>query len=211
VKQMENPYSECSMFPDSILYQRILDLNASYTRSDCISLCRQLQVERKCKCYDRYHPRINSNKVCNTTWEDDCTKKQQEIFDESDLSPECNELCPFECKKMIFSTIHSQINEFSNEKAKKYFEHKLLKPKYEQFNSSLSDVKQSVINLNVFYDRLSFTEITEKPSFTFVDLVSNVGGTFGLFIGISLLSLLEVVEIIYEMLLIYFKNKSNPF
>jgi hypothetical protein len=148
--------------------------------------------------------------MCNTTWENDCIRNQTKIFDGSSLSPECNEMCPFECKKMIFSTIHSQLNEFSNEKAQEYFEHKLLKPKYEQLNSSLSDVKQSIINLNVFYDRLSFTEITEKPSFTFVDLVSNVGGTFGLFIGISLLSLLEIVELIYEILLIYFKNKDNP-
>jgi hypothetical protein len=61
----------------------------------------------------------------------------------------------------------------------------------------------------VFYDRLSFNEITEKPSFTFVDLISNVGGTFGLFIGISLLSFLEIVEIIYELLSIYFKNKER--
>jgi hypothetical protein len=56
---------------------------------------------------------------------------------------------------------------------------------------------------------MSFTEITEKPSFPFVDLISNVGGTFGLFLGIILLSFLEVVEIIYEMLFINFKNKEN--
>ena len=111
---------------------------------------------------------------------------------------------------MIFSTINSQLNEFSNEKAQQYLEHKLLKSKYEEFNSSLDDVKQSIVNLNIFYDRLSFTEISEKPSFTFVDLVSNVGGTFGLFIGISLLSLLEMVEIIYEMLHQYLKTRVNP-
>jgi hypothetical protein len=211
VNQMDQPYSECSLSSDSILYKRILSLNVSYIRADCISLCRQLLIERECKCYDLYHPRINSNKACKTTWEYDCTKKQQEIFDGSNLSSECNEMCPFECKKVIFSTIHSQINEFSNEKAQEYFEHKLLKPKYEQFNSSLSDVKQSIINLNVFYDRLSFAEITEKPSFHFVDLISNVGGTFGLFIGISLLSFLEVVELIYEMLLIFSNKKIIPF
>ena len=211
VNQMEKPYSECSMSSDSILYQRILDLNASYTRADCISLCRQLGIERECKCYDYFHPSIRSNKICNSTWEIDCSKKQQEIFEKNELILTCNEMCPFECKKVIFSTIHSQINEFSNEKAQEYFEHKLLNSKYEQFNSSLADVKQSIINLNVFYDRMSFTDITEKPSFSFVDLVSNVGGTFGLFIGISLLSILEMVEIIYEMLLICFKNKEKPF
>jgi hypothetical protein len=63
----------------------------------------------------------------------------------------------------------------------------------------------------VFYDRLSYTEITEKPSVPFVDLVSNVGGTFGLFIGISLLSFLEVVELIYEMLSIFSNKKIIPF
>jgi hypothetical protein len=209
VNQMEKPYSECSMSSNSILYQRILNLNVSYIRADCISLCRQLLIEKECKCYDLNHPSISSNKICNTTWENDCSTNQTKIFDGSDLSSECNLMCPFECKKMIFSTIHSQINEFTDEKAKKYFERKLLKSRYKELNLSITDVKQSIINLNVFYDRLSFTQITEKPSFPFVDLISNVGGTFGLFIGISLLSLLEVVEIIYEMLFINFKKSRN--
>jgi hypothetical protein len=209
VNQMDQPYSECSMSSDSILYKRILSLNVSYIRADCISLCRQVLIERECKCYDLKFPRIDSNKFCNSSWEYDCIRNQSKLYDGSGISSECNEMCPFECKKVIFSTIHSQINEFSTEKAQEYFEHKLLNPKYKELNLSITDVKQSIINLNVFYDRLSFAEITEKPSFHFVDLISNVGGTFGLFIGISLLSLLEVVEIIYEMLFISFKKSRN--
>ena len=210
VNQMEKPYSECLASSDSFLYKRLLSLNVSYNRADCISLCRQLQIEKVCKCFDINHPRIDSNIICNSTEEKACVKNQHRIFEENDLLEECNKLCPFECKKMIFSTINSQINEFTNEKAQEYFEHKLLKPKYEELNATLDDVKQSIVNLNVFYDRLSFTEITEKPSFHFVDLVSNVGGTFGLFIGISLLSILEMVEIVYEMFFIYFQCKHDP-
>ena len=210
VNQMEKPYSECLTSSNSILYKRILDLNVSYTRADCISLCRQLQIERVCKCSHFFHPNIFS-KMCTTSQEIDCMHVNHKAFDERSLPDECKELCPFECKKMIFSTIHSQLNEFSNEKAQQYLEHKLLKSKYEEFNSSLDDVKQSIVNLNIFYDRLSFTEISEKPSFTFVDLVSNVGGTFGLFIGISLLSLLEIVEIAYEMLYIFKVKREHIF
>ena len=99
--------------------------------------------------------------------------------------------------------------EFSNEKAQEYFEHKLLKPKYEQFNTSLADVKQSIINLNVFYDRLSFTEITEKPTFPFVDLISNVGGTLGLFMGAGVLSLGEIVEVLMECVFLFKDSSVN--
>jgi acid-sensing ion channel 5 len=151
VKQMERPYSECSKSSESILYQRILSLNYSYIRADCISLCRQLQIERECKCYDFINPRISLKKICNTTWENDCIANQTRLFNGNDLSPECDEMCPFECKKMIFSTIHSQINEFTNEKAQEYFEHKLLKAKYEQFNSSLADVGHDLTYFETFF------------------------------------------------------------
>jgi hypothetical protein len=43
-------------------------------------------------------------------------------------------------------------------------------------------------------------------------LLSDIGGTLGLFIGISLLSLIEIVEILIELLFIsykYYKQKKQ--
>jgi len=34
----------------------------------------------------------------------------------------------------------------------------------------------------------------------FFDLVSNIGGTFGLFLGLSFFTFVEIIEIIFELL-----------
>lgn len=42
------------------------------------------------------------------------------------------------------------------------------------------------------------TEIlTESPFYTWVDLISSIGGQTGLWIGISLLGFIEIIELIY--------------
>lgn len=46
---------------------------------------------------------------------------------------------------------------------------------------------------------LVYTEITQEPLFTFIDLLASIGGSTGLFLGGSLLSLLEVFEAIVTL------------
>ena len=52
------------------------------------------------------------------------------------------------------------------------------------------------VSLSDFYfDDLVITEITASPSVQFVDLISNIGGFFGLFVGLSVLSFVELIEL----------------
>ena len=94
---------------------------------------------------------------------------------------ECNLLCPLECDKMILSTVYSQTTN----------------------NNKLKDK----VELSIFYDSLSLIEVTEYPKLSLVDFISNMGGTFGLFLGMSVLSFLELVEIFFEMIVFILFNK----
>ena len=42
-----------------------------------------------------------------------------------------------------------------------------------------------------------------------LDLISNIGSNLSLFIGISFISLAEIVEILVEILCIFFENKKH--
>ena len=46
----------------------------------------------------------------------------------------------------------------------------------------------------------------QEPKILLTDLVSNIGGTLGLFLGISFLSFIELFELIIEILFIFFKK-----
>ena len=52
----------------------------------------------------------------------------------------------------------------------------------------------------MYFDALESTTMDEGKQMELTDLISNIGGTLGLFLGISALSLFEFAEIILEML-----------
>ena len=60
--------------------------------------------------------------------------------------------------------------------------------------------------ISVFYEDLKYTWINQKPKMQFIDLISNIGGSLGLFVGISFISFLELFEILIEIIFIYFEK-----
>ena len=57
-----------------------------------------------------------------------------------------------------------------------------------------------MVGFNIFYDSLSYKTIEESAKTGWIDLISNIGGTLGLFLGISLLSFGEILEILFLFL-----------
>jgi hypothetical protein len=43
-------------------------------------------------------------------------------------------------------------------------------------NLTLNEIKESIVSVNVFYESLSYTIISEKPSVSFETLLANIGG-----------------------------------
>ena len=64
------------------------------------------------------------------------------------------------------------------------------------------------LSFNVYYDALEYTLISEKPQTLLVDLVSNIGGLLGIFIGISFLSILEIFEFLFELIYSQFSDEK---
>ena len=66
------------------------------------------------------------------------------------------------------------------------------------------NVSKNFYSIYVYYEDLKYTLITQKPLCEIFDLVSNIGGLFGLFLGMGLLSFIEIFEILLEALLIFY-------
>ena len=56
-------------------------------------------------------------------------------------------------------------------------------------------LKSHLLSLNLYYDSLVYTEISESPQYTASDLISSIGGSLGVCLGASILSLLELLEL----------------
>nr|KAG5714061.1 hypothetical protein BaRGS_020389 [Batillaria attramentaria] len=59
---------------------------------------------------------------------------------------------------------------------------------------------QNFVKLNIFYEDLNYENITEKPDYEDAQFISDVGGTLGLWIGLSVLSIFEVFQLVLELL-----------
>ena len=59
-----------------------------------------------------------------------------------------------------------------------------------------------MISFSIYYESLEYTLINQKSKMDVFDLISNIGGNLGLFIGISFLSLAEFIELFIEIIYI---------
>jgi hypothetical protein len=60
-------------------------------------------------------------------------------------------------------------------------------------------VAESIVDVNTFYESLSYTFTTESPQMDAVVLFGAIGGNLGLFLGVSVFSVCEVFEVLIEI------------
>ena len=89
---------------------------------------------------------------------------------------------------------------------------KIISSKFSNGALHHSDLKQSVLSLKIFYNDLTYTLISQQPKMQLFDLISNIGGLLGLFLGVSFLTLAEVLEAflaIFQILIANLKSKKK--
>ncbi|KAK3722859.1 hypothetical protein QZH41_020444, partial [Actinostola sp. cb2023] len=67
----------------------------------------------------------------------------------------------------------------------------------------------NLLKIQIFFQELNFEVIEESISYQIENFLSDVGGQLGLWLGVSVLSGVEVVELLALMLIYLFKNRSN--
>ena len=61
--------------------------------------------------------------------------------------------------------------------------------------------------IRIYYEELKYTLISQQSKIELFGLISNIGGTLGLFLGFSFVSFLEIFEIFAELVYICFIYK----
>jgi hypothetical protein len=67
--------------------------------------------------------------------------------------------------------------------------------------------KNNESSLFIYYDTFSYTSITEQAKLTSDSLFGTIGGLLGFFLGASLLSAFELVDIAFNLIAILFHRK----
>jgi uncharacterized membrane protein len=63
-------------------------------------------------------------------------------------------------------------------------------------------IQDTTLGVSVFYKELFYNEITQSQTITIEVMFSFIGGNMGLFIGMSLLSVVELIELFFNLIVI---------
>lgn len=203
------PYSDCR-YVNSIhtnVSEKMQKLNITYSKINCYLTCQQMILAEKFSCQFFNLPKVYDNvAMCaNRTIFEQISALPNEFFDT------CIEWCPNECIKETYDFSKSTLEYPSYVKyvtminsepdfALKYFNTPNIT--YEIF-------AKSVAKVFVTFKEIKYTEILETPAFTLVDLISNIGGTMGLFIGFSFMICVEFIELGIQLVLVALKKRRS--
>ena len=198
--------------PDE-LFERVRALNYTYSRDTCLMLCSQLQTTRTCGCNNyNISMRFEEHDLCLTSSQRECVLNSSK----SQMSESCLAKCPLEC---LQSTLSSSLNYFYYPSSgdaynvRFYSSPNFIKNHLNQSDFTVqSKLYVNLMYITIYYEDLSYLVIEEKAKTSAEDLLGKLGGHLHLFLGMSLLSFVEVVELIvlsFKLYIINFKKASS--
>jgi hypothetical protein len=185
--RLEEPYNDClddleSFKFNKTLIHHIRSQGQVYARDDCIRLCTNLHYIQMnpCNCSldsldDILYIKCSYNLKKANLNVSKCTDNFIEAFQSSDPFEKCSKYCPLECdsNKLLVSLNTRELPRTGN--ITKGFD-------YTEFKT-YENVSKSFFSIYVYYEDLDYTLIEQIPKIQIFDLISNVGGLFGLFLG----------------------------
>lgn len=137
-----------------------------------------------------------------------CIYLVKQYFFADDLTLMCGDNCPLECKSIFYSTSSSVALYPSDIFASQMVNNLNIKSKLGE-NLTIEELRSSVLALNVYYPSLSFQSFSEVEKVSMVDLVAGIGGTLGLFLGVSFLSFIELFDLVFCLIIAFHQRSKN--
>ena len=111
----------------------------------------------------------------------------------------CVPLCPLECNLTLYETSVSSYYLNGKKHISILNNNTNLASDFVNRSIDATSARDSFIQVHVFYESLSYTLTTETPAVNWISLLGSIGGNLGLFLGVSVFSLCEMVEVLIEM------------
>ena len=132
-----------------------------------------------------------SLEFCSTLADLECILEQKEnSIHSEDLN--CFTDCPMECESFVYDIEYSCSDYLTEEYSK-------------LFTSRNASRKNNDLAFNIFYPYTKYTRITEVPKVTLYYLFSNLGGSMGIFVGFTIFSFIDLLEVFLKIVFVYLR------
>ncbi|XP_062584908.1 amiloride-sensitive sodium channel subunit alpha-like [Saccostrea cucullata] len=170
--------------------------------AECIEYCVGMAAAKISGCAHEY-TFIGDQALCSSLKEIESNEYARMNLDISTLCSHCK----IPCKELIYEKTLSM----TTWPIDSYIP--ILKQQLKENGVNISQMDEldtsSYMKLHVFFSTLSTTMIKEEESYTFENFLSDIGGQLGLWAGISVLSLAEVVELLVLIVVGFFTRRNK--
>lgn len=199
VTLLPQPYGNCSDgtgSTNSYYYNYVVNtLKFTYNSEVCTKICLQANIAKNCSCVVPVFPTYGLN-------DSYCSLNQlicvQNVLSITDITNRCKLDCPNECEYTVYDVTTSKANYPS------YWYNAILDTltMSKGIKPSVNFTKESYTKINIYYQEMTYTSMVQTAKQELQDVISNFGGTVGLYIGFSFLTLGEIIEIVFHILFI---------
>ncbi|KAG8200748.1 hypothetical protein JTE90_022351 [Oedothorax gibbosus] len=209
VERLPQPYGNCEDENTKLLFSG----DPYYTILGCEKYCSYKQMTAHCNCTMRHFLRGSVLNVfqqpfplCN--FSDEAQRKcSNAVTQEIEHRTEC--VCLPPCRETVYSysVTASELNEnfYSTVKAIRTLK---LDSNGQKKYINYTDSK-SMVGVKVYYNSFQVSSHIEIPSYSWETLVANIGGNFGFFMGLTIVTFLEIAEFLWDCICTVFTVKKN--
>ncbi|GMR55214.1 hypothetical protein PMAYCL1PPCAC_25409 [Pristionchus mayeri] len=219
------PYGTCTTKTQADL----ANYKGKYETEACFRSCLQSEIVKKCGCYDPAYSYLGGSGTpsCFVSADDASTyaesaKNQACIDNLSNTAasgfnlitdcPDCKQPCEVQNYAVTVSTAQWPSNEYkpsecttSNQTGQPWITPG--EPANEQ--KCLAWYKVNTLMVEVYYERMNYQILSESAAYTLVNLISDIGGQIGLFLGMSIISVIEFATLIFLVVYYCCSHKSR--
>ncbi|CAI5440456.1 unnamed protein product [Caenorhabditis angaria] len=160
--------------------------NLSYTSTSCVALCKARQYFEICGCSPALYNLENKYKECNPFETYTCVDNHMRTSQSDKFAinlPQCNE-CRIECNSLVYRAYNSYGSRLSNGALS------WLHAKNATWTNA--HMRSNFQMINIFYRDMSYTEYNQVQDASITQLLSDIGGNMGMFLGMSVITITEI-------------------
>ncbi|KAF6030840.1 SCNN1D [Bugula neritina] len=187
----------------------------SYSKPACEKSCVQEQAIKECGCFlpeipynESFYSDYDAVKPCDGGNSSVCVEEIYYNFTSGSLK--C-ENCHEPCHEVVFDVTPSatvwpapsymgDLKDTVQSDMPALFDE--LQKNYELYDSISVPIQENLLQVMVFYDKIAVTESVQEPKVSDFQFVSDLGGSLGLWVGWSMLTVFEFMELGIDLLVL---------
>ncbi|XP_052101134.1 amiloride-sensitive sodium channel subunit alpha-like [Mytilus californianus] len=162
-----------------------------YEKATCTKTCQQNIWKEKCGCVVPLYEKPENSSVC------DCMNYEEQacLWEQMDQMQECELMCPNSCFEKKFEPLIS-VGTWPSKHYEDYLDYKIKHSSLDFMGDDGIDSDENLAKVEVYFREMMYETIEQQKAYESQNLISDVGGQLGLWLGLSAVTIGEMFEFI---------------